>query len=257
MSRRIRTLTGVAVLVIAAVAARGTDSQPETVVIRGQPIPVRTYGPRGGDPIVLSSGDGGWIHLAPHVAEVLAGRGYFVVGLDARHYLERFTSGDAALRPDEVPADFREVVRLATPDPSRKPILIGVSEGAGLSVLAAADPRMQDAIGGVVCLGLSAVNELGWRWKDAVIYVTHGIPHEPTFRTAEFIDRVAPLPLAAIHSTHDEYSSVADVGQLMNAARAPKRLWMVNATDHRFSNNLAEFDARLLDAITWIRANGR
>jgi type IV secretory pathway VirJ component len=28
----------------------------------------------------VSSGDGGWIHLAPHVAEVLAAKGFFVVG---------------------------------------------------------------------------------------------------------------------------------------------------------------------------------
>jgi hypothetical protein len=28
---------------------------------------------------------------------------------------------------------------------------------------------------------------------------------------------------------------------------------MVRASDHRFSDNLEEFDARLLEALTWIR----
>ena len=44
-------------------------------------------------PVIVSSGDGGWIHLGPHVAEVLAAKGFFVVGFDVKAYLESFTSG--------------------------------------------------------------------------------------------------------------------------------------------------------------------
>ena len=33
---------------------------------------------------MLSSGDGGCIHLAPHIAELLASRGWLVVGVDSR-----------------------------------------------------------------------------------------------------------------------------------------------------------------------------
>ena len=32
----------------------------------------------------------------------------------------------------------------------------------------------------------------------------------------------------------------------------PKQLWVVKAADHRFSDNLAEFDQRLVEALTWI-----
>jgi hypothetical protein len=39
----------------------------------------------------------------------------------------------------------------------------------------------------------------------------------------------------------------------MAAAREPKRLWMVNASDHRFSNNTRDCDRRLFDAIAWVR----
>jgi type IV secretory pathway VirJ component len=41
---------------------------------------------------MVSSGDGGWVHLAPHIASVLARRGFFVVGFDAKAYLAGFTS---------------------------------------------------------------------------------------------------------------------------------------------------------------------
>lgn len=72
----------------------------ETVTIRGQSQSLRLYGTRGGIPVIVSSGDGGWMHLAPHVAEVLATRGFFVVGFDVRAYLESFTGrqGHAAAR---------------------------------------------------------------------------------------------------------------------------------------------------------------
>jgi hypothetical protein len=224
----------------------------ESVAIRGHPQTVNVYGQRGGRPVVVSSGDGGWLHLGPHVAEVLAVRGFFVVGFDAKAYLESFTSGPVALRTDDEPGDYKVLADFAARGSTLKPILIGVSEGAGLSLLAATDPRTQAVISGVIGLGLPNTNELGWRWKDAVIYLTHGVPKEPTFSTAAFAGRVSPVPLAAIHSTEDEFVPLSEVQRVIAAAREPKRLWIVKASDHRFSDNLPEFDLRLLEAIDWI-----
>ncbi len=99
------------------------------------------------------------------------------------------------------------------------------------------------------------MNELGWRWKDSLIYLTHKIPSEPTFSAAAVVANVAPLPLAVIHSTHDESVPLATIENIMRRAADPKRLWIVNASDHRFSDNLPEFDQRLLEAIAWVRAN--
>lgn len=225
----------------------------DRLTIRGKTQTLITYGRRGGQPVVVSSGDGGWMHLGPHVAEMLAARGFFVVGFDAKSYLESFTSGQTTLRPEEEPGDYKLLADYAARGGSGKPILIGVSEGAGLSLLAATDPATKAALGGVIGLGLPNTNELGWRWKDALIYLTHGEPKEPMFSTQSMADRVSPLPLAAIHSTHDEYVPIAEVQQVLAAAREPKRLWIVEAADHRFSDNLAEFDRRLLEAIAWVR----
>lgn len=224
----------------------------ETVTIRGQAQSLRVYGTRGGVPIIVSSGDGGWVHLGPHVAEVLAARGFFVVGFDVKAYLECFTSSNVTLRPEDEPSDYKAITDFAVRGTSHKPILIGVSEGAGLSVLAASDPRMKTEIAGVIGLGLPDLNELGWRWKDALIYLTHGRPNEPTFSVAEIVDRMAPIPLGAIHSTHDEFVPVARVQHLLERAKEPKKLWIIKAADHRFSDNLPEFDTCLLEAITWI-----
>jgi fermentation-respiration switch protein FrsA (DUF1100 family) len=224
----------------------------ETLSIRGRNQSLRLYGTRGGTPVVVSSGDGGWIHLAPHVAEVLAAKGYFVVGFDVKAYLESFTSGKTTLRVEDEPSDYTVVADFAARGGSGKPILIGVSEGAGLSVLAATDPRLRAEIAGVIGLGLPDLNELGWRWRDMMIYLTHGTPDEPTFSVTAIVDRVAPVPLGAIHSAKDEFVPVSEVQQVMAHAQEPKKLWIIKAADHRFSDNLAEFDQCLLEATTWI-----
>jgi type IV secretory pathway VirJ component len=234
-----------------AQVAEGTD----TVTIRGHALAVRTYGVRGAPPIVVSSGDGGWIHLGPHVAEVLAAHGYFVVGFDTRAYLSSFTSGRDTLRPEDEPGDYRVLAAFAARGCSRKPVLVGVSEGAGLSLMAATDPATRNAIAGVIGLGLPDVNELGWHWKDALIYLTHATPNEPTFSAAALAPRAAPAPLALIQSTHDEFVPIPEAQRLFAAAREPKKLWIVNAADHRFSDNLGELDQRLTEALAWISAS--
>jgi hypothetical protein len=85
----------------------------ETVTIRGREQTLHVYGTRGGVPVVVSSGDGGWIHLGPHVAAVLAAKGFFVVGFDAKAYLEGFTSGKATLRQEDEPSDYQVITAFA------------------------------------------------------------------------------------------------------------------------------------------------
>lgn len=225
----------------------------DIIVLRGHRQTMHLYGPRQGDPVIVSSGDGGWMHLGPHVADVLAMHGFFVVGFDVKAYLESFTSGGATLRAEDEPGDYGALVEYARRATGRKPVLVGVSEGAGLSVLAAADAALKIDIGGVIGLGLPDVNELGWRWQDSVIYFTHGAPKEPSFHTADLIGRIAPVPLGAIHSTSDEFVPLDEIRRVLGQAAEPTRLWIVKASNHRFSDNLPEFDQRLLQAMAWAR----
>jgi len=237
---------------LAGDAAAQTTSR---LALRGKDQTLQLYGPRSGDPVIVSSGDGGWIHLGPQVAAMLAARGFFVVGFDSKAYLEAFTSGCSTLRTTDVPLDYRELIKFAGSQSTKKPILIGVSEGAALSLLSATEHATKEMIAGVIGLGLGDRNELGWRWRDALIYVTHGVPNEPTFSTRQMAAGLAPTPLAAINSTHDEFVSSAEVSAIVAAASEPKRLWMIDAADHRFSNRLEELTARLLEAINWIHQN--
>ena len=249
------TARGILILVALAAAGRGPAQAGETLAIRGHDQSLHLYGRRGAPAIVLSSGDGGWLHLAPYLAQSLAGAGYYVIGFDAKAYLSSFTSGVTTLREADVVGDFRVLIERASSGSSARPILVGISEGAGLSVLAAADPLVGRSIGGVIAVGLPDLNELGWRWKDSVIYLTKGVPNEPTFSAAAIIGKVSPLPLAAIYSAHDEYVPFAEVERLMAMAHEPKQLWVIDAADHRFSNNLAECDRRLFAALAWVHGH--
>jgi fermentation-respiration switch protein FrsA (DUF1100 family) len=243
-------------LLFAGTAAIDASTQsPHQLMIRGHVQQLQLYGPTSGAPVIVASGDGGWIHLGPHVAELLATRGFFVVGFDVKAYLAGFTTDAATLRPADEPGDFKALAAFASAATGRKPILIGVSEGAGLSVLAAADPETKAVLGGVVGLGLPDRNELAWRWKDSLIYLTHRPPNEPAFSSAALVAAVAPLPLALLQSTHDEFVPLAETQRIFARASEPKRLWIVDAVNHRFSNNLPEFDARLMEAIAWVQHN--
>ena len=250
---RIAVLVTSLLLPLAAAASPVT----ETLTIRGQEQSLRVYGTRGDPPVVIASGDGGWNHLGPYVAEFLSSKGYYVVGFDSKAYLSSFTRGDKALRTTDVPGDFLVLLDYASKGGRTLPVLIGVSEGAALAVLAATSDATKSKVAGVIGLGLPDQAELGWRFRDSIIYVTKGVPNEPLFSTAAVIGEMAPLPVVAIHSTRDEFVSVAEVTRVMSRALEPKQLWLIEADDHRFGGKEQELDQKLMDAIAWIKAQRR
>lgn len=242
-----------AILLVSLVAPRdGSAPQVEKVSVRGKPQTLRLYGKETHPPIVVSSGDGGWIHLAPDVAEWLAARGHFVVGVDSKAYLAGFTSGAHTLTTTDVPADYRVFLGAARRGRDTRVLLVGVSLGAGLSVLAASSADLHPLLAGVVALGLPDENELGWRFRDSIIYFTKKTPNEPIFHAADVIPAVSPIPLAGIHSIHDEFAPISDARRLFALPGAPKRLWVVEARNHSFSGNPEGFRAALSEALAWI-----
>jgi alpha-beta hydrolase superfamily lysophospholipase len=256
MRRRAASVLLLAALVPALAGAEAKETRA-TLKLRGQDQPLHLFGPKDGPPVIVLSGDGGWTHLGPEVAEFLGDRGFAVVGFDSKHYLSSFTSGSKTLAPEDVPGDFKTLVdfaRAARPDPV---LLVGVSEGAGLAVLAAADSALRASLRGVMGLGLPDVNELGWRFADSIIYVTHKVPNEPTFKAGDYLPRVGPLPVIALHATRDEFVPLDEVKRLMSLPGGPRKLVVIDAADHRFSDKLPELQKAILDALAWIDAGGR
>jgi hypothetical protein len=229
----------------------------ETIAIREKPQQLHLYGVRGNVPVLLSSGDLGWAGLVVQVAEVLASQGYYVIGFNTKAYLAGFTGKNSSLSPRDVPGDYMALVQYARKTSPVRPLLAGISEGAGLSVLASTNPEVKSAVQGILGLGLPDQNELGWKWQDFTIWITKKTPNEPSFMVEDIIPAVSPLPLAEIHSTHDEFLPLEKAKAMFARAVEPKRMWVIEASNHRFSDNRSELSQCILEALHWIQANNR
>ena len=248
------------VAVPAAGRAAAPDRESLNFPVRSQTLTLSIYRPAGTPKgtIVMGSGDVGWVGLSVSMAEFLCDRGYVVVGLNSRQYLSAFTSGKQHLTVDEAPGDFgamREL--LAAQNLLFHPtILSGVSEGAAIAVLAASHERNHLWLDGVVTMGVPAVAELAWRWRDFTAWITKGDANEPSFSPLDYISRVAPLPLVMIQSTRDEYVSEIDYRRFEATARHPKKLVLIDANNHRFTNKQDELHVEMLSALAWISTVG-
>ncbi|MCC6362282.1 MAG: alpha/beta hydrolase [Bryobacterales bacterium] len=204
-------------------------------------------------PVVLfAPGDGGWRGAAIDFARQIASWGYDVIGLDTRQYLSTFT-GETTLTETDIIGDIGRIARSLAP--GRSVTLAGWSAGAGLMVLAASGEKQ--LYHGVVTMGLADTNVMGWRLKDNLSYLTGRLPDEPTFSGLRHIPRVAPLPLAMIQSSRDEYVPVEEARRLFAAAGEPKRFVLVEAKNHRFEGNQPEFFRQLRAMIEWVNTTER
>jgi hypothetical protein len=248
---KMATLFPVMYFLLSAAPAPAQTTANLTIRDRNQEL--HLYGTPGNPPVILGSGDLGWAGLVVHVAEFLERNGYYVVGLNSKAYLTSFTTKNSGLTTGDVPKDYLALVEYARRSGSARPILAGISEGAGLSVLAATDPQVQQSVLGILALGLPDQNELGWKWQDFTIWITKKAPNEPGFRVSEIIREVSPVPLAEIHATHDEFLSIEKAKDMIGLAGEPKRMWTIEADNHRFSNARGELDRVVLEALAWIR----
>jgi type IV secretory pathway VirJ component len=205
--------------------------------------------------VILSSGDLGWAGFVVDVAQFLAGQNVAVLGFDSKAYLESFTVGSSHVDPARVPVHFEMLAATAarTLGIDAAPVLIGISEGAGLSVMAAADASRQARFRGVIVLGLPGATELGWRaWRDWTTWVTKQNPAEPMAESMAFVGRLAPMPFVSIQSMRDEFVPLETAKALFAATKEPKRLYLIDASNHRFSDKRDEVHARILEALRWI-----
>ena len=225
------------------------------VTVRGKQqdvyfLPAAGAGPH--EKVLFAPGDGGWRGFAIDMAKSLSAAGYDVYGIDTRHYLESFT-GPTVLKTSEISADFRQLALWALQNQPGLILVLGWSEGAGLSLAAAADNAQRDLFRGVVAVGVTEFNILAWRWKDIGAEITKSLPNEPIFKTADYIGKVSPLPLFMVASTADEYVKEDTTRALFASAHEPKRLAMIKAGDHRFSGSTDEFYRTLKEALSWVQ----
>jgi len=245
------------VILSVAVPAQASGTRKVEWPLRGRDLTLTVYDPSSAPKgtVLMGSGDVGWVGLGVSMAEDLSAQGYRVVGINVRQYLAAFTDRQNHLGVHDVPQDYRGLSDLLKRSGLlvRPVIVSGVSEGAGLAVLAAADPKNHDWIDGVIAIGLPPTAELAWRWTDAASWITKRDPEEPSFTATDFLAGVSPVPLVMIQSTKDEYVSEQDYRRYESVARPPRKLVLINASNHRFTDRRAEVRTAYFDALAWIR----
>ena len=227
------------------------------LVLRGQPQDIYFFPATDGartnyQKVLFLPGDGGWEGLAITIAQKMSDDGYEVYALDTKRYLASFTNENGAtLTEPQVIDDFGAIINWMNPRMFERITLVGWSEGAGLAVLGASGPNRTKLYDGVVVLGLPDKAELGWKTADDVTYFTGADPDEPLFEVAKYLPEVAPLPLAFIHSSGDQFISKDTAASQLALANKPKKFTLVQSSDHAFSDNQDGLLQTIDDSLDW------
>lgn len=199
--------------------------------------------------VVYATGDGGWRGKDRAVFTRLASWGYQVVGFSAPEYLEHLPGADGTATPAHVGADYASVVARAREafalDGAVRVVLVGVSRGADLAVVAAGQPRLRDQLEGVVVMGLTREEE----------YV-----HRRRSRTAlelyPYLSRIAGVPVALIQSTRDSYLPAREARALFGADTPLRAFHAIDARNHSFGGAREHLYDALRDSMAWIEEAG-
>ncbi len=265
---RLAGIAGTALLTISATLQEtrpGPRPSASTVSIalRGKDQSIQVYEPSAGTPkrsvqVLVTSGDLGWLGISGDIPGHLQDRGYRVIGLNAQKYVSSSTgSGGAHLEDTWIPGDYQKIVQAASSGSQypRDFVSVGVSEGAGLAVVAMGQADASPLCRGVIALGLPMKTALGWRWTDFTSWISKKEPNEPEVDTKDYLVKLK-VPVVLVHSTHDEYDQIDKVKAIFESAPDPKRFYAVDASNHRFSNKIQDVLSLVDTSIEWIASLG-
>lgn len=216
---------------------------------------------KSGDYYVLfASGDGGWFGTATKMFKEFALDGFPVAGFSSRSYLKLLGNSPVAPNLEELVQDYAQIAQACDQEmggasPGHM-ILAGWSRGAAFSVLVGSDPSFKSRCAGVIGFGLPDKEELKIHRRGKHIIIANWRPHLQTilFETFEKIPEIAPLPVTLIQSTRDDFLPAASARVLFGQDSEIKKMFIVNAENHRFSGGWPEFQNSLRESLEWIVA---
>jgi len=236
------------------------------VMLHGKALDLHLSAPQGGptaDALVLyASGDGGWFGAAVDMFHRIGGAGYYTVGFSAKAFLKIDRRPDTPMNPEQLAAEYAQILDTARRElrlqPGTNVVLTGWSRGAAFAVLAASAQGAPRGIRGVLAIGLSEgedleINGPADESDEGAATETHDYwPFEPYALMA-----LLPFRCAVIQATRDNYLAAARARTLFGSDTGKRRLYAVDARNHRFSGGKDAFDRALLDALEWISSGVR
>jgi hypothetical protein len=207
--------------------------------------------------IVFATGDGGWHRRDVDAWRHLVSWGYPAVGFDARDYVTHLEPPADTTTPSRLAADYaviitaaREALHLAS---DRPVVLVGVSRGAGLSVVAAGQRAIRAELSGVLAVALTREEEyvkwyrrLGRRGRSSRV--------AEMVQIYDYVPRLGDLPLAVVQSTHDNYLPASEARALFGPDTTHRRFAAVAARNHSFAGARDDLYRAMEESLEWIDA---
>jgi pimeloyl-ACP methyl ester carboxylesterase len=209
--------------------------------------------------LLYATGDGGWRGKDRAVYREMITWGYPAAGFSAPDYLKHLGFVSGTTTPTRLARDYQRLIAFAKTaldlPASTRTILVGVSRGAGLAVVAAGRPETRAELCGVLAVALTKEEEYVRHYRVRRGTSPSDMPRRELveFETYEFLDRLRSVPLVVIQSTHDDYLPAEAARRLFGPDTALRRLYAIDAADHSFGGARPALYERMASALAWIR----
>jgi hypothetical protein len=228
----------------------------------GHPLVVhlaRRVEPPPGRPLLLfATGDGGWRGVAVDAYRQMAEWGYPVAGFSAKDYLKHLGFVSGTTTPERLALDYRRLIIFARaalnlPGDART-VLVGISRGAGLAVVAAGRPELRSELGGVLAVALTKEEEYVRHYKAKPGKTPADMPSRElvVFDTYASLEELQSLPLAVIQSTSDSYLNAQEARDRFGPDTDTRKLYAIQARNHNFGGGREALFARMTSALAWM-----
>jgi fermentation-respiration switch protein FrsA (DUF1100 family) len=197
--------------------------------------------------LLYATGDGGWRGKDLDLYRQLVSWGYPTAGFSAPQYVKHLRGDAETTTPARLAKDYAALIDLArqslTLPPSTRVILVGVSRGAGLSVVAAGQRSLRGSLDGVLAMGLTKEEEhVRWLRRRSVA----------DLQIYEYLPRLGSLPIAVIQSTHDNYLPAENARRLFGADTDRRRFQAIESRNHSFAGARELLYDAMHTSLTWI-----
>lgn len=231
-----------------------------TVMLHGSPLELHLAtpaAPASATLVLYASGDGGWFGAAVDMFRDIAEGGYRTVGFSARAFLRIERPRHGTLSPRVLAADYAAILVRACATlglPADTPVILtGWSRGAAFAAIAASESVLSAATHGVVAIGLAADENL--RVGDEEGDGGGGGARSPRpdgFAPYGRLRALSSVRCAVIQASRDDYLPAAKAQVLFGDNGPSRRLYAIQARNHRFSGGHAAFVLALTDALSWV-----
>jgi dienelactone hydrolase len=232
-------------------SARAPHGFTRAIVLNGFPVTVHlTPGAAASARLPLliyATGDGGWRGKDVDVYRQLVGWGYPTAGFSAPEYVKHLRGDEETTTPARLARDYAALIdlakeALALPDSARV-ILVGVSRGAGLSVVAAGQRALQGSLEGVLAMGLTKEEEhVRWFRRRSTTEL----------KIYDYLPSLGSLPLAVIQSTNDNYLPAESARTLFGVDSDHRQFHAIDARNHSFAGARSRLYDAMRESLAWM-----